>query len=171
MEPAKTSMFQQLVLKLTFAILVCTISEISIAEEPQHVDGNWLKREVDAYNRVMVTGNASLEDGVNSSMMIGYVYGVLAVHQTNNIYVGVHVLTCNRKRQNPGDKELKFFPCSKAELAALRFLAPLPNLPNALDVPQAVAILQKYLEAHPERWGDPAEFLITTAFGEAFRSH
>jgi hypothetical protein len=127
------------------------------------LDGNWLKGSVDAFNRIYVTKNGRDGDFEDSFLLIGYVAGIVAVHRQNNMMASILVGTAADNRT----KDSKPLADDMKVRTALAF-APLLGIPDSLSPQQMVAVLQKYLDAHPGKWGDPASVLITDAFKEAF---
>ena len=48
------------------AIVLCILPVISVPAQADPIDGNWMKKAVDAYNRVNVTRNGSNQDATDS---------------------------------------------------------------------------------------------------------
>jgi hypothetical protein len=127
------------------------------------LDGNWLKQSVDGFNRIYVTKNGRAGDIEDSFLLIGYVAGILAVHKQNNMMASILMGTA-ADNQTKDSKPLADDMRVKTALA----FAPLLGIPDDLTPQQMVAVLQRYLDAHLAKWGDPASVLITDAFKDAF---
>lgn len=140
---------------IALSLLSCAV----FAQERTTADGNWLKRMLDATDRVLVTNNGTQQDLLDSVTLQAYVSGMLTVHRQNNLEAVIaYKLLSQKKDKDQADLGIR---------VASRF-APLINIPDSLGPQQIVAILRKYLDAHPERWNSQASALITDALKDSY---
>ena len=136
--------------KTIASFVLCCCSVLAAAQPPVTLDGYWLKQSVDAFNRIYVTKNIRAGDFENSFLLIGYVAGILVVHRQNNMMASILVATAADNQT----KDPKTLADDMKVKTALAF-APLLGIPDDLSPQQIVAVLQKYLDAHPGKWGIP----------------
>ncbi len=141
-------------------------STLALAQSDEKLDGNWIKKGLDATNRVVVAGNSSDEDVIISLNLVYYVYGMLAVHRSNNVGPGLLAkaaqLSNEKKQQNDQPS------CNDQAIRTALLFTPLIGLPDNITPQQIIAILEKYMKSHPEKWSLDASSLITDALVEAF---
>jgi hypothetical protein len=152
-------------MKYFAAVLLCILHGLASAQASSY-NGVSLKKGLDAYDRIYVTRNASDDDFRDGTMLIAYVSGMLAVHRANNLtamllFAGTNVSTDGNAKQNMSE-------VNAVRLRTLLAFTPLLTLPDNVPPDQLVAILRKFLNEHPERWGQQAANLITDALAEAF---
>ena len=142
------------------------ISAVAVAEQPHTLDGLWIKKSIDSYERVTKNRVGTEEDLQNSLSFMAYLDGFSAVHRQNNLMASllVYSLTEEKKKtKNPAalaaiDKQMR---------VAFAF-TPLLRLPDNLSMEQSIVIIRKYLEDNPQKWNSEASLIITTALSEAF---
>lgn len=123
------------------------------------LDGTWLKKGIDAFERVEARTSSSSEvDGQTASVVMAYVNGVLDVHLQNKV---IFELLEKSAKANPST-------VTPEGLKQASFFALLRKKPNDLSMHQTLAIVKKYLADNPQKWHEPASLLIFTALMEAF---
>lgn len=139
---------------------------VAWAQQAETVDGHWIKKGINAFNRVYVTKKPSDTDYVDSVALVSYLSGMIAVHKNNNMLAVLLVSAkdSQNKQLPPGKKPL----AGDEQLKVAFAFTPLLALPDKLSSEQVIGILQRYLEAHPEKWNTSAPYLITEALKEAF---
>ena len=152
-------------MKLAIIVFCAFLATSSVAQTSSQ-DGNWIKKGVDAFDRVNTTRNGSNEDLLDSVALISYVSGMLAVHRQNNFGAIILFSTVNKASDPAGQPKLS--PTDAASLGTMLAFTPLRKLPDNVSPQQLVAILRRYLDTYPEKWGQPAPTLITNALAEAF---
>ncbi len=153
-------------MKALIGLVLCLLSAASFAQQQPAIDGNWIKNSIDAYDRVNVTRNGTSDDVSDSLLFIYYVSGMLAVHRQNNLLASMFAFGLD-KAKKPQPNAAASAEIDKQLRIAFAF-TPLLAIPDTLTPQQIVAILRKYLNANPEKWGTNAPLLITNAFQEAF---
>ena len=153
-------------MKMLIGIVLCFLSTLSWAQQGTAVDGNWIKKGIDAFDRVNVTRNGTDEDTLDSRVLISYVSGMLAVHRLNNLLASL-VIGASNQPSGKARREKQSANNAMHVRTALAF-TPLLAIPDELTPQQIVAVLRKYLDAHPEKWGTNAPLLITEALEVAF---
>jgi hypothetical protein len=133
-----------------FVLMFCLVTPAFSA-----LDGAFLVKCLDAADKVERKQDTSSEEYGNSMLLIGMVTGVVAAHRQNNFFFSL--LT------SPEAKQL-----SPDALRVASAFVPLLRLPAGFSMPQAFAILRKYLMANPGRWHESAPVLIEVALREAF---
>ena len=78
-------------MKIVMSLLLCVFSFGSMAQQQQAFDGNWIKKSINAMDRVDVTRNGTTEDVMDSIGFLAYVGGILAVHRQNNLLASIIV--------------------------------------------------------------------------------
>lgn len=154
-------------MKLLIGFVLCIFSGLCTAQEEQpKFDGNWIKKAIDACDRVYIKRNASPDDITESIAFVAFVSGMLAVHHRNNLTASILVNSLTEKkkalRNSAASAEI-----DKQLRVALAF-TPLLAVPDRLSQQQIVAVVRKYLDANPQEWSTNASLLITKAFQEAF---
>lgn len=152
-------------MKLAIIVFCAVLATSSLAQTPT-ADGNWIKKGIDAFERVNTTRNGSNEDLLDSSALIYYVGGMVAVHRQNNL-VTIIFLSAANKSNDPAAVP-KLSPTDEARVQGMMALTPLRKLPDNLSSQQLIAVLRKHLDKYPERWGQPAAVLVANALEEAF---
>ena len=153
-------------MKIVMSLLLCVFSFGSMAQQQQAFDGNWIKKSINAMDRVDVTRNGTTEDVMDSISFLAYVGGILAVHRQNNLLASIIVqgLTEGKKTSKSTTASVEI---DKQMSVAFAFV-PLLRVPDTLTSQQVAAILRKYLESNPEKWNINASQLITSAIEAAF---
>lgn len=141
-------------MKLIFGLLLAFACAISGA---QTRDGNWLVKNIRLVERVQQKQSTTEDEFRESMQMLFYCYGYVEALYFPGILAEVAIKIA-RDNPTPANRE-------RARLAA--GMTPLRAVP-ALPTQQLVAVLKKYLDAHPERWGEPASKLVASALSEAF---
>ena len=90
-------MSQKFLLRVFIGAMFCLLSALCAAQQPRPLDGNWIKKGVDAFNRVYVTRNAGDTDMSDGLVLVSYVSGMIAVHRQNNLLAAIIVGSANQK--------------------------------------------------------------------------
>jgi Rap1a immunity proteins len=151
-------------MKLLAAVLFCVLHGVASAQSATY-NGVSLKSGLDAYDRIYVTKNPSEGDSHERTMLIAYVYGMLAVHRENNLKAMILFTAGNDPKVGHTKQRSEV---DAARLNTLLAFTPLLTLPDNVPTEQLVAILRKYLNEHPERWDQHGAILITAALVDAF---
>jgi hypothetical protein len=140
-------------MKILFSLALFLLSSLCFAQQQSAVNGNWIKSSIDAFDRVNVTRNGTSDDALQSLNLIHFVSGMLAVHRQNNLTASTFAAVLGEKKTQSTasaadqiDQQLRI---------AFAF-TPLLTTPDTLSPQQIVAILRKYLDANPEKWGTDA---------------
>lgn len=148
------------------ALVLFAASASSWAQSAQY-DGAWLKRGLDAAERVSARQNATADDIPEAMLAVGFFNGVVAAHNRNVLLASLIASTMGTTRESEKRKSLSAVEEAKVK-TALAF-APLINLPKDVTNAQAYAIVNKYLAANPEKWNQNADTLIVDALSGAFK--
>jgi len=152
-------------MKHIVAIVLLAFS-VLVSAQPTSFDGTWLKKGLDAYERVNVAKTGTGEDLNDALSLISYTSGVLAVRRQNNLLALVVIGTLGRSNASAPARKLS--PVEEARVKTALAFAPLFRLPDSASPEQLLAIVQRYIAAHPEKWNTAAQVLITDALVEAF---
>ena len=68
-------------MKMLITIALLFFSATSFAQEKNGHDGHWMKRCIEASDRVNVTRNGTIDDLAESMALVHYLGGMLAVHR------------------------------------------------------------------------------------------
>lgn len=152
-------------MKSIVGLVLWLLSTLCSAQQPEALDGNWIKHSIDAYHRAYVSRNGTSQDISDSLVFMSFVSGMLAVHRQNNLTASLLSYGLTQQKGKVGaaagaeiDKQLR---------VAFVF-TPLLALPEQLSPQQIVAILRRYMDTNPEKWGSGAPLLITEALQQAF---
>lgn len=140
-------------------ILLVIVAALCGTVHGEGLDGTWLKQGIDAFERVEArTSRPGDIDGQTAAILMAYVNGVSDVHLQNKV---MFELLEKSARTNPST-------VTPEGLKLASVFALLRRKPNDLSMHQTLAIVKKYLADHPQKWHEPANFLIFTALLEAF---
>jgi hypothetical protein len=154
-------------MKIVFVtLLLFAFSGPVYSQSPVTPDGNWIKEGIDAFDRVHVTRNGTTEDLEDSSMLVSFVYGMIAVHRQNNLLATLLIAASSPSNNNINAKDMS--PETLARVKTALAFVPLMAIPDTLTPAQIVAVLRKYLDSNPEQWNKNATFLITEAMKASF---
>lgn len=151
---------------ILFGLLVALANFASAADELPPLNGHWLVRALEAHARV-ASRRGTNDDLVDSTLLVGVTAGVIATHRQNNlmlalIYSSVESAYKKAPEKNP--------PTTNSDQLRVAFAySPLFGLPDDFKIPQVFAIFRRFLEANPERWGEPAYPLIIAALRDSIR--
>ena len=152
-------------------VVILVVSHLcALAQDAGLRDGNWLKRSLDAYNRIQITGNVNTEDLVEATALLNFISGVLAVHQRNSLIAAVVYSGKNDMLRRCVESGKKDSACDAlyAEFRLIGVFAPLATMPAAVTNAQLVAAVKKYVDNNPEKWSQDAGQIVTTALVESF---
>ena len=143
------------------------------AQEPKFQGGTWLKVSIAAYNRMKEPFNSAspvtLIETVDSAMVQGFVLGVWSTlqnaRQDAKIGVSVYTIVRNSAKENKNEKDFQRY---EGILQVCQSEANLFSPPDNLSIPQLMAIVEKYLNAHPEKWSDAPAIIVKSALIESF---
>lgn len=148
-------------------LLLFVFSSPVYSQLPITPNGNWIKDGIDAFDRVYVTRNGTNEDLEDSSMLISFVYGMIAVHRQNNLLATLLITASSPSNSNKSAKGMT--PEATARVKTALAFVPLFCIPDTVTPAQIVAVLRKYLESNPEQWNKNAPVLITDALKTSFK--
>jgi len=153
-------------MKILFGIALCLLSAVSLAQPQSALDGNWLRKSIDAFERVNDARTGTAQDATDSTLLIFYISGMLAVHRQNNLtaLLLLAVLTPTKGQQQTKPKAAE----ADMQMRVAFVFTPLLAIPDALTAQQVVTILRNHLDKHPEQWDTQAPLLITDALKQAF---
>ncbi|MHB1054153.1 MAG: Rap1a/Tai family immunity protein [Thiobacillus sp.] len=154
-------------MKIVFVtLLLFAFSSPAYSQLPVTSGGNWIKEGVDAFDRVHVTRNGTIEDVQNSSMLLSFVFGMIAVHRQNNLLATLLISASSPSNSNKYAEGMS--PETTARVKTALAFVPLIAIPDTLTSAQIVAVLRKYLDSNPEQWNKNAPHLITEALKASF---
>lgn len=115
---------------------------------------------IEAFDRVEAKISApTSNDTVEATIVMSFVNGFLSVHDFNSmIYQSLE----KASRATPPNT------VTPEQLRLATLFAPLRNLPDGMTMRQTLAITKKYLANNPQKWHEPADFILLAALSEAF---
>lgn len=131
------------------------------------LDGAWLKRGLDAAERINAMQTSSEDDFAASMAAVSYINGVVSAHRDNSFKAKLIAAVALTNRDSEGRKA--FNPAEEATIKTAMLFAPLRDLPDDVSRGQVFAIVNKYLSANPEKWNQSADSLIVDALSGAFK--
>lgn len=159
--------------KLFLALMLTVLTNVAIADDASGPNGFWLKKGLSACPKVFSKGQllktATQIDTVNCLAVSPWVMGYIAAQWQNNAIVDYTRSVLQRSIQaakaNNDQSAVNEF---KRAIAIQEALVPLDGLPTSLPPEQATAVILKYLDNHPEKWGASAVEIVQTALRDAF---
>ncbi len=148
---------------LIFALL----SFLASSAEMPSPDGVWLRDSIEAFNRIGTGGTQ--DDLVKGMAIAGWIGGVIATQRDTTsrmqITMGFFAYSYREFTQKKDEKNAALV---RQLYSNARMYAPKFNIPSNVQIQQIMAVVLKYLNAHPEKWQYSAISLTNEALAEAF---
>lgn len=130
--------------------------------------GGALKLEIEACERIEAHQPGANDDLKECFSAQSYIAGVMAVQGENSLKALV-LIDFATHSPNLGKKDSSTQRAlDKQEIETASYFAPLIRVPDDVTLAQAMAIVQKYLLANPEKWNKNAAILIEEALAAAY---
>ena len=149
-------------LLVTLSLVVAQLAQAQAARQ----DGAWLKKCLDAMERVESSQSGPDDDLVNSVAAVSFINGIVSVHRQNNLQASLLVATLSSARD--AEKRKNYTSIEDAQIRATLVFVPLLALPDDASGAQLAAIIRKHIAANPEKWNQGAHLLVVEALRQAF---
>ena len=146
--------------------LVLSLTHAWASAQSSSLDGNWLKQGVDAFERAHISRSGTAEDLNTSTAFVSYLSGMVAVHRQNNLLA--ILLWSGAKKSTDKTGQVRLSEPDTVRIQTAAAFTPLRSLPDNLSPQQLVAVIHRFLDDHPEKWGADASSLVTEALRSAF---